>query len=149
MATVLETLSLVEQMSGVHTAISKPVFDELGITRTEGALLWALHHAQRDLTMSEAAVALDCDASNITHLARGLERATLAERVADPADRRTRRLHITNAGHESIARVVTALEEQSPLRALDEQQRAQLAALLTAAAHHSGGPPLPSAAPSH
>lgn len=133
MATLLETLSLIEQMSGVHNAISEPVFDSLGISRTEGALLWALFHAERDLTMSEAAVALDCDASNITHLARGLERAALAERVADAADRRSRRLHLTAAGRESIERVIAALEEHSPLRTLDDGQRDELAALLAIA----------------
>jgi DNA-binding MarR family transcriptional regulator len=85
------------------------------------------------MTMSEAAKALDCDASNITLLARRLERPGLTEHIPDPEGRRARRLRLTEAGRAVIADVSDELGRRSPLRALTKEQLAQLSAVLTVA----------------
>lgn len=130
MGALSDIIESLERLTAVHHAAAAPAFARAGVTETEGALLWALAHAERDLTMSEAATALDCDASNITLLARRLEGAELAERIPDAVDRRTRRLHLTDAGRRVMEEVTAALERHTPLAALTSAQRAQLRSLL-------------------
>lgn len=86
-----------------------------------------------DLTMSEAAAALSCDASNLTLLARHLESLGLAERVPDPTDGRRRRLTLTEGGRDVIDRMTRALGDATPLRSLTAAERATLDELLAKA----------------
>ncbi len=52
----------------------------------------------RPCAMSELAGALRCDNSNVTGIVDRLEARGLVERQADPADRRVKRLVLTDAG---------------------------------------------------
>ncbi|MDH6182575.1 DNA-binding MarR family transcriptional regulator [Microbacteriaceae bacterium SG_E_30_P1] len=132
------TITAVERIASAHRAAAVPVLHEVGLSETQGALLWALGGSiTSDLTMSEAAAALSCDASNLTLLARHLESLDLAERIPDPADARRRRLTLTQHGREVVERMTRALDDASPLRALTDAERATLDELLAKAMDHA------------
>jgi DNA-binding MarR family transcriptional regulator len=62
-----------------------------------------------------------------------LERQGLVERRDSPTDRRSYALYLTEAGRDSLQRIARVAEEQQAAlcAALDEDERAQLAGLLT------------------
>jgi DNA-binding MarR family transcriptional regulator len=67
-----------------------------------------------ELPMSALAEELHCDASNVTGIVDRLEERGLIERRADPADRRVRRLALTDAGARLRARMLDRLHEPPP-----------------------------------
>lgn len=127
--TLSTTIVAIERLASAHRSAAIPVLRELGLSETEGALLWAL--GNQSLTMGAAANAISCDPSNLTVLARHLESLGLAERVDDPDDRRRRRLQLTAGGREAVDRLMHALEATTPLEALTPDERATLAVLLS------------------
>jgi DNA-binding MarR family transcriptional regulator len=131
---LMTTITAVERIASAHRTAAVPVLHGAGLSETQGALLWALGgSATSDLTMSEAAAALSCDASNLTLLARHLESLGLAERVPDPTDGRRRRLTLTEGGRDVIDRMTRALGDATPLRSLTAAERATLDELLAKA----------------
>lgn len=128
------TITAIERIASAHRGAAVPVLHEIGLSETQGYLLWALGGSiTSDLTMSEAAAALSCDASNLTLLARHLESLELAERIPDPADGRRKRLTLTSRGREVLDRMTRALDEATPLRSLTDAERATLDELLAKA----------------
>jgi len=80
-----------------------------------------------ELPMSALAGELHCDASNVTGIVDRLEERGLIERRSDPADRRVRRLALTEAGAEMRERMLARLYE--PPRQLERLSRAEQRAL--------------------
>ncbi len=102
---------------------------DLGVTRDQFHALLALCGAE--LTMGELSERLGVTCSTVTDLIDRMERAGLAERVRDEADRRVVRVKITGGGkavlsrvrerrRRYLGRVLAAMteEEQSTLRDL-------------------------------
>ena len=82
-------------------------------------------------TMSELAVILGCDRSNVTGLIARLERRGLVQRVSDPADRRIKRLVLTDMGQASRAMLQSRLVAASPATAgLEVSERHTLLTLV-------------------
>ncbi|WP_156464667.1 MarR family winged helix-turn-helix transcriptional regulator [Aeromicrobium sp. Root495] len=82
------------------------------------------------------AAALRLDRTVMTYLVDDLEKAGLIERQPDPADRRARRVVITESGRAALASARVAIREveRETISALDDAEAAQLRALLTKAA---------------
>jgi DNA-binding MarR family transcriptional regulator len=79
---------------------------------------------------------LGVDRTVMTYLLDDLERAGLIERQPDPADRRARRVVITNAGHDLHATLRERMEDVDDhvLAALEPQERAVFRSALSRAA---------------
>jgi DNA-binding MarR family transcriptional regulator len=85
--------------------------------------------------MHELAERLGCHTSNATGIADRLAARGLVERTDDPADRRIKRVSLTEAGRQVRDRLVAcASEHPSPIERLTADQRSQLAGLLRIAA---------------
>ncbi|GIE76378.1 hypothetical protein Aph02nite_23280 [Actinoplanes philippinensis] len=80
---------------------------------------------------------LYCNASNLTFVTNQLIDRGLAERRVDPADRRSRVLHLTERGRGVRAEIITATLDRTPLGALGAAEVAQLRELLEKALRHS------------
>lgn len=80
----------------VYDAAFERAAQEAGLSAAHACLLLQLRRGSR--TMGDLAVELVCDASNVTQLVGRLEARGLVARELDPADRRTRRVSITDAG---------------------------------------------------
>jgi DNA-binding MarR family transcriptional regulator len=129
--TLSSTIVAIDRLAAAHRSAAIPVLRELGLSETEGSLLWALGGSS--LTMGAAASALSCDPSNLTVLARHLESLGFAERVDDPSDRRRRRLQLTASGRDAVGMLARAVEASTGLAALSADERATLDALLAKA----------------
>ncbi|WP_018654219.1 MarR family winged helix-turn-helix transcriptional regulator [Actinomadura flavalba] len=68
---------------------------DLGLTPTQAM---ALHHLDAPAPMRDLAQLLRCDASNVTGIVDGLERLGVVVRQPDPADRRVKRVVLTQEG---------------------------------------------------
>jgi DNA-binding MarR family transcriptional regulator len=81
--------------------------------------------------MRELAGRLRCDPSWVTSLADDLERRGLAERTADPSDRRVKVLRLTGEGAAVRDRLAEAVARESTvMRRLDGGDRSALEPLL-------------------
>jgi DNA-binding MarR family transcriptional regulator len=68
---------------------------ELGLTPAQAL---ALTNLRAPVPMRDLAAGLSCEASNVTGIIDGLERRGLVTRQPDPADRRVKRLVLTEEG---------------------------------------------------
>lgn len=84
-------------------------FDEalrpLAMTNGQFSLLMSLNRPQ-PATMRQVASVLAMDRTTLTAALKPLERRGLVEVAVDPADRRSRRLALTAAGRDLLARAV-------------------------------------------
>lgn len=81
--------------------------------------------------MRELARAMNCDASYVTAMVDDLERAGLAERLADPADRRVKTVALTPTGRDALQTVQNELlAPPDQLARLPAPERDSLARLL-------------------
>ena len=91
----------------------------------------ALHILDNPLAMKDLGRRMHCDPSFITSIADTLEKHGLAVREPDPADRRVKRLVLTEAGAELKARIEDEVLSRSPWRrCLSQEQRLSLLALV-------------------
>jgi len=95
----------VAQMAGVLTRISRGIerARRRGAASTLG-ILWMIAGAGR-IRPSEIADALDVHQSSITRQVRALEAAGQVELTADPRDRRSCFITLTDAGRQELARL--------------------------------------------
>lgn len=78
------------------------VADHLGLTRTQAVLLGA---AAEPGSIRELAERIGCDPSNLTGVVQRLRERGLIVAEADPADRRAKRIALTDAGVETVHRL--------------------------------------------
>jgi DNA-binding MarR family transcriptional regulator len=71
-----------------------------GLTLAQLNVLTHMAGARRSLVLSEIAEKLQCVRSNVTQMIDRLESEGLVRRLADPADRRTVRVELTELGFE-------------------------------------------------
>jgi DNA-binding MarR family transcriptional regulator len=101
---------------------------DLGLTPPQAT---ALRHLGEPLSQRELASCLHYDASNITSIVDGLEQRGFVVRHIDPADRRIRRIVLTDEGRQMLARLHERLMEDAPvLDELDAAERRQFRVLL-------------------
>ena len=100
-----------------------------GLTGAQARVLALL--AQGAMPMRQIAQRLTCEPSNVTGIVDRLEAHGLAERRADPADRRVKLAAATDSGRETAARLRESLDfAREPLAALSEAERTSLRDLL-------------------
>lgn len=117
-------LALVDRLRARMAAVA----GELGLTPQQAILL---RHLGRPRSMGELADVLACDPSNVTGLVDRLAARGLVERVVDPADRRVKRLLLTDDGWAQRARLQERFFGVSPATGdLSGAERGQLLALL-------------------
>ena len=80
-------------------------FRPLGLTNGQFSLLMALNRPDPP-SMGPVAALLGMERTTLTAALKPLERRGLIEVAIDPADRRARRLCLTSAGHDLLARAV-------------------------------------------
>ncbi len=97
-------------------------------------------HRRGTLSVNELAAVLRVDKSNASRTAAQLLRAGWAERVGDPADRRRRRLCLSDAGRAKLAEVDSSADSQvsRALARMPESARGELATALAAYARALG-----------
>ncbi len=111
---------------------------DLGLTPPQALILRLLG---RPRPMKELAATMLFDPSYVTALVDGLEERGLAERRPDPADRRIKLIATTSEGSIALQSLQQAISQSLPgIDALTDEERSQLAQLLTKAAGPVGGP---------
>ena len=100
------------------------------------ALSGAAHCSARN--QAELARQLGVDRTVMVYLVDDLAKAGLVERIADPADRRSRLIRATPAGSERLCSVQRAIEqaEATVLAPLSPAEQGQLRCMLQALASH-------------
>ncbi|AYJ48881.1 MarR family transcriptional regulator [Rhodococcus sp. P1Y] len=101
-----------------------------GLTLVTAHALWNVYPDRTDLTMSEVAAQLRCNASNATFIVTQLEARGFVERTADPADGRRKFVGLTAEGVRARRRLGRALASVSPLGRLTEDERALFVGIL-------------------
>ncbi|MBY4402334.1 MULTISPECIES: MarR family winged helix-turn-helix transcriptional regulator [Nocardiaceae] len=89
-----------------------------GLTLVTAHALWKVHPDRTDLTMSEVAAQLGCNASNATFVVKQLEARGFVERTPDPVDGRRKFVGLTDDGARARGRLGQALTSVSPLKSL-------------------------------
>jgi DNA-binding MarR family transcriptional regulator len=100
---------LVWRLSMKWRAAADRVLEPLGLTQALFSVLAALSGLPERPTQRELADFTGLEPLYVSKLARGLERAGLVERPADPRDPRAVRLGLTSRGREVVARAVAAV----------------------------------------
>jgi DNA-binding MarR family transcriptional regulator len=100
-----------------------------GLTGAQARLLALL--ATGPMPMRQIAQRLKCEPSNVTGIVDRLEAQGLAERRADPADRRVKLAAATEEGRETAGKLRDSLDfAREPLAALSKGERTTLRDLL-------------------
>lgn len=104
------------------------IMNELGLTWMQGMALISMDEPR---PMSELAVRMHCDSSNVTGIADRLTALGLAERRPSADDRRIKTLELTSKGKQLRAKVADRMG-QPPVgfAALSESEAQELAKLL-------------------
>ena len=82
---------------------------DCGVSSAAG---WALLHVGRlgdDVRQGELVAELDMQGASVVRVLDQLEASALLTRAADPADRRTNRIRLTDAGRELVGRIEESL----------------------------------------
>src|ERR687887_511152 len=138
-------LFLLKRLGMAAKEQSLPAYEEAGLHPYHHAILAVLDEGSRE-TQGAIADALGYDRGQLVGLLDELEERNLVERRRDPADRRRHLVRLTPDGKRALAklRALARQLEDNFLASLDEDERAQLHALLRRlAAQH-----LPHCAPS-
>ncbi|MGW4233369.1 MarR family winged helix-turn-helix transcriptional regulator [Streptomyces sp. NPDC004980] len=101
-----------------------------GLSFPLAELMWHLEPDGPPPAMKDLATAMHCDRSNVTPLVDRLVKAGLAERHEDPADRRSRTVHLTSAGRDKRADLMRYLVDRSIFSTLSGDQLHALTELL-------------------
>lgn len=101
---------------------------ERDLTLMQGKVLGLL---RRPMPMRTLADLLACDASNVTGIVDRLEARGLVRREANPADRRVKRVALTEEGEETVRRIrADLMSGLTGLESLGEEDRRSFRRLL-------------------
>lgn len=120
-------------------------FDErvraTGATSPQARLLLTLSR-NPDQNQAWYADRLEIEPITLCRMVDRMEESGLVERQQDPTDRRARRLHLTSRSRSEIDGIERALDglSETMLRGFDEQEEAQLAAMLKRIAENLSAP---------
>jgi MarR family transcriptional regulator, organic hydroperoxide resistance regulator len=123
-----EILDGVSELIGRIMALGESMAQRL---RVPSFFIKALHALERPMAMKDLGKGMHCDPSFVTVVADMLEKRGLARREVHPGDRRVKNLVLTMDGLALKHRVESEMAARMPWsRALDEQEREQLLALI-------------------
>ena len=115
------------------------VLRELELTIPLANALWKLNPGEPAPSMRGMAASLRCDPSTVTFLADRLQERDLAERVINPANRRSYTLVLTPKGVKVRRKLVEAMATRSPMARLSTVEQRQLHRLLSKAMSTADG----------
>ncbi|MFE7977329.1 MarR family winged helix-turn-helix transcriptional regulator [Streptomyces shenzhenensis] len=130
------TYALVDRvlaLSGATFGAVNRALRELELTEPLANLLWHISPVAAAPTMGELAGKLYCDPSTVTFLISKLEKAGLVARQPGARDKRSREVHLTDAGRAARGRLVELVTEHTPLINLSTAEREQFLALASKA----------------
>jgi len=127
-AELTRQLMEVSALTGVRVA---GLLGRLGLTSPLAAALCAIDPDQPAIPMSQLALVLGCDRSNVTLISEKLESEGLAERRPHPTDRRARVLALTSRGCALRRRLTAEVAASTGLDRLTSLQRRRLRTILT------------------
>ncbi|KAB1141760.1 winged helix DNA-binding protein [Streptomyces luteolifulvus] len=113
---------------------------EQGLTQATAHALWVIDPAEAPPTMKELADRLHCNAPNLSFVMNQLTSRGLVERSADPADRRSRLVALTDDGRRVRSVVIEAALALSPFARLDTDDLLHLVSLLGKALELAAAP---------
>ncbi|WP_016910009.1 MarR family winged helix-turn-helix transcriptional regulator [Streptomyces xiaopingdaonensis] len=116
------------------------VLAEHGLTRANAQALWMIDPAEAPPSMKELAGRLHCNAPNLSFVMNQLTGRGLVERFADPTDRRSRVVALTEDGRRTRTAVIEATLASSPFARLDTDDLLNLVSLLGKALGPTAGP---------
>ncbi|MFE7117603.1 MarR family winged helix-turn-helix transcriptional regulator [Streptomyces sp. NPDC057654] len=116
------------------------VLAEHGLTHATVQALWVIDPAEPPPSMKELAGRLYCNAPNTSFVINQLTGRGLVERSADPADRRSRVVALTEDGRRVRSAVIEATLALSPFARLDTDDLLNLVSLLGKALEPTAGP---------
>ncbi len=120
-----------ERITALLDALSQGLHEELREQDLTPPLAMTLRLLDEPRSMRFLADAHHCDASNITGIVDRLERRGLAERCADPSDRRVTLVHRTPHGDAMRLRLTRAARERlTGIDALSDTELDRLSDLL-------------------
>ena len=127
-----------EDLGALFTRVSRRLIEaERPLLAAHGLTMWgyiALNRLAQTpaATQLRLASAIGYDKTRLIGLLDELENAGLVTRRPDPADRRARKIHITDQGRETLARAVAAIRamEEEVLTELTAAERETLLAVL-------------------
>ncbi|WP_432742817.1 winged helix DNA-binding protein [Streptomyces sp. JH002] len=106
------------------------VLAEHGLTHSTAQALWAIDPDEAPPPMKELAGRLYCNAPNLSFIVNQLTRRGLVERSADPADRRSRVVALTDSGRRVRSAVIGGTLALTPFARLEPDDLLTLAGLL-------------------
>jgi DNA-binding MarR family transcriptional regulator len=126
----------------IRAGVGARVIDELGLSLTQIKVLDAVAGAREELTMGVLADRLGLSVATTSRTVEGLLRRALLERREDPADRRAKRVRLTEAGRRAVDRVATARLQgtEEALAQLPPAHRQRLHEALVPILELMGGP---------
>ncbi|MFD5495586.1 MarR family winged helix-turn-helix transcriptional regulator [Streptomyces sp. NPDC001812] len=116
------------------------VLAEHGLTHATAQALWAIEPTEAPPSMKELAGRLYCNAPNLSFVMNQLTDRGLVERSADPADRRSRVVALTENGRRVRSAVIEATLALSPFARLDTDDLLSLVSLMGKALEPTAGP---------
>ncbi|MBO8195126.1 MarR family transcriptional regulator [Streptomyces oryzae] len=122
-----EVCNLIHRFTQQLDAHVRGVADAMGLTPTQ---VVALRELSERMTARGLAARMVCEPSNATFVLDRLEKQGLIERRPHPTDRRAKHIALTAKGRRYRERILTRLDEHSPLAPLTEPQQQQLCELL-------------------
>ncbi|CAL9653780.1 MarR family winged helix-turn-helix transcriptional regulator [Streptomyces sp. enrichment culture] len=119
------------------------VLAEFGLTPATAQALWAIDPTEAPPSMKSLAARLYCNAPNLSFVMNQLTDRGLVERSADPSDRRSRVVALTEDGRRVRSAVIEATLALTPFAGLTDDELRQLVQLLGKALGRGGigGPP--------
>ncbi|WP_445519459.1 MarR family winged helix-turn-helix transcriptional regulator [Streptomyces sp. NEAU-174] len=116
------------------------ILAEQGLTHATAQALWVIDPAEPPPSMKELADRLHCNAPNLSFVMNQLTSRGLVERSADPADRRSRLVALTDDGRRVRSVVLEATLALSPFARLDTDDLLHLVSLLRKALEPAADP---------
>ena len=125
-------LRLLSCTTRVEDTIRQRLREQFGITLPRIDLMAQLEREPEGLAMGEVSRRMMVTGGNVTSIVDQLEREQLVQRLPVPADRRSYRLTLTEAGRSTFATMAQAHQAwvRELLSPLSAKEQSQLAALL-------------------
>jgi len=130
---IYELVDLSLALADRTQALVQDVMSELNLTPALANALWHVGACAPEPPMSELAARLRRDPSTITFLADRLQERGFLVRDVDPQNRRTKILHLTDAGAMARRALVEAMATRSPIAHLSDNDQRHLHDLLARA----------------
>ncbi|MGI6082317.1 MAG: MarR family winged helix-turn-helix transcriptional regulator [Limnochordia bacterium] len=139
--TIVAMESLLRKINFMLSKRGRSVLREFDLTPPQFVALSHVHH-HPELAMSELCQKMQLTNATVTGLVDRLEQKTLVERIRDPEDRRTIRLHTTRLGETLFTKSLQARQRRlaADVVGFSNEEKGQLVALLQRLVESMGRP---------